>query len=84
MGFRYRKSINLGGGFRINLSKSGVGYSWGTKGYRITKPLKVQHAELTQYQEQDCPILKKVVGGVTAKQVIEIPTGHRVSQRINP
>ena len=37
MGFRYRKSINFGGGFRINLSKSGVGYSWVTKGYRITK-----------------------------------------------
>lgn len=37
MGFRYRKSINLGGGFRINLSKSGVGYSWGTKGYRISR-----------------------------------------------
>lgn len=37
MGFRYRKSINLGGGFRINLSKSGVGYSWGTKGFRVTK-----------------------------------------------
>lgn len=37
MGFRYRKSINLGGGFRVNLSKSGVGYSWGTKGYRVTK-----------------------------------------------
>ncbi len=32
MGFRYRKSINLGGGFRINLSKSGIGYSWGVKG----------------------------------------------------
>lgn len=40
MGFRYRKSINLGGGFRINISKSGVGYSWGTKGYRITKTAK--------------------------------------------
>lgn len=40
MGFRYRKSINLGGGFRINLSKSGVGYSWGTKGFRITKTAK--------------------------------------------
>lgn len=40
MGFRFRKSINLGGGFRINLSKSGVGYSWGTKGYRITKTAK--------------------------------------------
>lgn len=33
MGFRYRKSINLGGGLRINLSKSGIGYSWGVKGY---------------------------------------------------
>ena len=40
MGFRFRKSINLGGGFRINLSKSGVGYSWGVKGYRITKKAK--------------------------------------------
>lgn len=37
MGFRYRKSINLGGGFRINISKSGVGYSWGVPGYRRTK-----------------------------------------------
>lgn len=37
MGFRYRKSINLGGGFRVNISKSGVGYSWGVKGARITK-----------------------------------------------
>ena len=40
MGFRYRKSINLGGGFRINISKSGVGYSWGVKGYRVTKTAK--------------------------------------------
>lgn len=40
MGLRYRKSINLGGGFRINLSKSGVGYSWGVKGYRVTKTAK--------------------------------------------
>lgn len=37
MGFRFRKSINLGGGFRINLSKSGVGYSYGGKGFRVTK-----------------------------------------------
>ena len=33
MGLRYRKS----GGFRVNISKSGIGYSWGTKGYRVTK-----------------------------------------------
>ena len=39
MGFRFRKSINLGP-IRINLSKSGVGYSVGTKGARITKTAK--------------------------------------------
>ncbi len=27
MGWRYKKRINLGGGLRINLSKSGIGYS---------------------------------------------------------
>lgn len=37
MGWRYRKSINLGLGFRVNLSKSGIGYSWGFPGYRTTK-----------------------------------------------
>lgn len=35
MGFRFRKSINLGG-FRINLSKSGIGYSFGVRGLRFT------------------------------------------------
>lgn len=40
MGFRFRKSINLGGGFRVNISKSGVGYSYGKKGARITKTAK--------------------------------------------
>ena len=36
MGFGFRKSINLGG-FRINISKSGVGYSFGVPGMRFTK-----------------------------------------------
>ena len=40
MGFRFRKSVNLGGGFKLNLSKSGIGYSWGTKGVRFTKTAK--------------------------------------------
>lgn len=40
MGVRFRKSVNLGGGFRVNVSKSGIGYSWGTKGYRYTKTAK--------------------------------------------
>lgn len=36
MGLRFRKSINLGG-LRLNLSNSGVGYSVGKKGFRVSK-----------------------------------------------
>ena len=36
MGIRFRKSKNIGP-LRINLSKSGVGFSFGVKGARITK-----------------------------------------------
>lgn len=35
MGFRFQKSIKLGGGARLNISKSGLGASVGTKGLRI-------------------------------------------------
>jgi hypothetical protein len=34
MGFNYRKSVNLGP-FRVNLSKSGLGYSVGGRGFRV-------------------------------------------------
>lgn len=37
MGWRMRKRINLGFGCHINISKSGIGYSWGMKGVRFTK-----------------------------------------------
>lgn len=38
MGFRFHKRINLfGGAFRINFTKSGIGYSYGGKGARVTK-----------------------------------------------
>ena len=40
MGFRFRKSFNLGKGIKINLSKSGIGYSVGTKGVRVSKTAK--------------------------------------------
>lgn len=40
MGIRYRKSINLPFGFKVNLSKSGVGVSWGRKGIRVTRTAK--------------------------------------------
>lgn len=36
MGLRVRKSINLGGGVRLNLSKSGIGISAGVKGARVS------------------------------------------------
>lgn len=39
MGFRLRKSVKFGPA-RINISKSGIGYSVGTKGYRVTKTAK--------------------------------------------
>ncbi len=34
MAFYYRKSVNLGP-FRLNLSKSGLGYSVGGRGFRV-------------------------------------------------
>jgi len=37
MGWRWRKSANVGGGVRINTSQSGVGCSWGVPGFRIGK-----------------------------------------------
>ena len=36
MGWNYRKSVNLGGGVRLNFSKSGIGISGGVKGFRIS------------------------------------------------
>lgn len=37
MGWRYHKSVKLPLGFRLNFSKSGMGWSWGVKGARVTK-----------------------------------------------
>ena len=34
MGWNFRRTLNLGGGFRINLSKRGIGASGGVKGFR--------------------------------------------------
>ena len=37
MGYRFRKSIKLMPGVRINFSKAGIGGSVGFKGFRLTK-----------------------------------------------
>ena len=36
MGFRFRKTINLGNGVRMNIGKRGIGISAGVKGARIS------------------------------------------------
>lgn len=36
MGFKFRKSIKLGGGLRLNVGKKGVGVSAGGKGFRVS------------------------------------------------
>lgn len=37
MGWRFHRSVKLPLGFRLNFSKSGMGWSWGVKGARVTK-----------------------------------------------
>lgn len=40
MGLNFRKSIGLGKGFKMNISKSGVGFSAGSKGLRMSTSSK--------------------------------------------
>ncbi|MBQ9245787.1 DUF4236 domain-containing protein [bacterium] len=40
MGLRFRKSISIGKLFRVNFSKSGIGYSFGIPGARISRSAK--------------------------------------------
>ena len=40
MGFNFRKSFSIGKLFRINISKSGIGFSFGIPGARITRTAK--------------------------------------------
>ena len=37
MAWSYRKSVRIAPGLRLNLSKRGIGYSFGIPGFRITK-----------------------------------------------
>ena len=39
MGIRFRKSFSIGP-LRINLSKSGIGFSMGVKGFRVSRSAK--------------------------------------------
>ncbi len=80
MGFRFRKSINLGGGVRINLSKSGVGYSVGTKGLRVTKTADGKTRTTTSIPGTGISHVsetgkKKTTAAKTAKPVVKATMG---------
>jgi hypothetical protein len=40
LAWRFRKSARLPLGFRLNASKSGLGFSWGFRGFRIGRDAK--------------------------------------------
>ena len=76
MGLRFRKSINIGP-LRINFSKSGIGFSLGVKGFRVSRSAKGKNTAtvslpgtgLSYVQDLDKDSLEDAVGDV--KEVIE-------------
>ena len=76
MGLRFRKSINIGP-LRINISKSGIGFSLGVKGFRVSRSAKGKNTAtvslpgtgLSYVQDLDKDSLEEAVGDV--KEVIE-------------
>ena len=54
MGFRYRKSMNFGP-FRANLSKSGLGYSLGGRGFRVESILVAGPTPPSACPARACP-----------------------------
>ena len=76
MGLRFRKSINIGP-LRINFSKSGIGFSLGGKGFRVSRSAKGKNTAtvslpgtgLSYVQDLDKDSLEEAVGDV--KEVIE-------------
>lgn len=47
MGWSFRKSLNLGGGFRLNLSQRGLGLSGGVRGLRVGVGPRGKRLQLT-------------------------------------
>lgn len=78
MGFSYRKSIKMGA-FRVNVSKSGVGYSVGGKGFRTGRTAKGRTYSAfnvpgtgVRYTKSGCLILVSAIPviGIAAKAII--------------
>ena len=56
MGWSYRKSVNLGP-FRLNISKAGIGYSVGGKGFRTGVTSSVADVSLNERSRDGFKIL---------------------------
>jgi hypothetical protein len=74
MGFYYRKSVNLGP-FRVNLSKSGVGYSVGGRGFRVGT---------TARGKKYCLALRVSPFGLLFEQATERPPNRLVPASASP
>ncbi len=68
MGFHFRKSIKLPGGFRVNLSKKGIGVSAGVKGFRVTKTADGKTYTTTSIPGTGLYSRKQISGGNSKKQ----------------
>ncbi len=85
MGLRFRKSINLGP-LRINLSKSGVGFSLGVKGFRIGRSAKGKNTAtvslpgtgLSYVQDLDGDSIKETVEDI--KDIFDGDKGDKKSK----
>ncbi len=75
MGWSYRKSVNLGP-FRVNMSKSGIGYSFGGGGFRSGvnargrryKSLSVPGTGMRYYSssKQGCLVILALLSGIVS------------------
>ena len=81
MGFRFKKSIKAGP-FMVNLSKSGIGYSVGVKGFRVTKKANGGTRTTASIPGTGISYTKDYGGG--RKQPPANNNGIKVNKPINP
>ena len=82
MGFRIKKSINAGP-VRVNFSKSGVGYSVGGKGFRVTKKANGGVRTTTSIPGTGISYVSESGSGKTKAAVNNAPS-QEVMKPINP
>ena len=83
MGVRFRKSIKAGP-VRVNLSKSGVGYSVGGKGFRVTKKANGGVRTTTSIPGTGISYVKDYGSGKRRSASNNTTNSQEVSKTINP